>query len=138
MNPFVTAWELVPYSFVIDWFINVGDWLQYQTATLASHASQRVACLSVKKDIISTTFVISKHSWSVTKYSPYHGVVTQSLPTVERQQKYSRLQIESYERSLFTPQDIALGFDLNMTWKRWIDSFVLGQIPLNKALRSLK
>lgn len=23
-----TAWELVPFSFVVDWFVNVGDWLQ--------------------------------------------------------------------------------------------------------------
>jgi hypothetical protein len=25
VDPFVTTWELVPYSFVLDWFINIGD-----------------------------------------------------------------------------------------------------------------
>lgn len=28
VNPFVTAWELVPYSFVIDWFTGIGDSIQ--------------------------------------------------------------------------------------------------------------
>lgn len=26
-----TIWELVPYSFVVDWFMNVGDWIQAVT-----------------------------------------------------------------------------------------------------------
>lgn len=26
-NPLALAWELVPYSFVLDWFLPVGDWL---------------------------------------------------------------------------------------------------------------
>jgi hypothetical protein len=30
-NPAVVLWELVPYSFVVDWFINVGDVLQQMT-----------------------------------------------------------------------------------------------------------
>jgi len=31
-NPALVAWELVPFSFVFDWFISVGDWLTAQTA----------------------------------------------------------------------------------------------------------
>lgn len=27
-QPITTAWELVPYSFVIDWFMDIGSWLQ--------------------------------------------------------------------------------------------------------------
>lgn len=32
LNPLVVAWELVPFSFVADWFIPVGDWLSAVTA----------------------------------------------------------------------------------------------------------
>jgi hypothetical protein len=31
-NPALIAWELVPFSFVFDWFIQVGDWLTAMTA----------------------------------------------------------------------------------------------------------
>lgn len=27
LSPLTTAWELVPFSFVVDWFVGVGDWL---------------------------------------------------------------------------------------------------------------
>lgn len=29
-NPWLIAWELMPWSFVIDWFLPVGKWLEYQ------------------------------------------------------------------------------------------------------------
>ncbi len=28
LNPASLLWEIVPFSFVVDWFVNVGDWLQ--------------------------------------------------------------------------------------------------------------
>jgi len=33
-NPLEIAWELVPYSFVVDWMLPVGDWLSTLDATL--------------------------------------------------------------------------------------------------------
>lgn len=32
LNPSMVAWEAVPYSFVVDWFLPVGDWLASLTA----------------------------------------------------------------------------------------------------------
>lgn len=34
-NPALLAWELVPYSFVVDWFLPVGDWLSQVGYSLA-------------------------------------------------------------------------------------------------------
>jgi hypothetical protein len=31
-NPALLAWELLPYSFVVDWFYPIGTWLEMQTA----------------------------------------------------------------------------------------------------------
>jgi hypothetical protein len=33
-NPLTVAWEVVPFSFVVDWFIPIGDFLGAMTATL--------------------------------------------------------------------------------------------------------
>lgn len=33
-NPLLIAWELVPYSFVVDWFLPIGNWLDTFDATL--------------------------------------------------------------------------------------------------------
>lgn len=32
LNPALVAWELVPFSFVIDWFVNLGGWLASLTS----------------------------------------------------------------------------------------------------------
>lgn len=38
------GWELIPYSFVVDWFVNVGDWLK--AISPASHANVVGRCTS--------------------------------------------------------------------------------------------
>jgi len=36
-NPLTIAWELTPYSFVADWFIPIGDWINTLDATVGCH-----------------------------------------------------------------------------------------------------
>jgi hypothetical protein len=37
INPFVTAWELIPYSFVVDWILSVGQSIQALSFVAFSH-----------------------------------------------------------------------------------------------------
>lgn len=49
MTPFGTAWELAPWSFVVDWFIPVGDWIGAMEATqYAIYMQNAVLTQSVK------------------------------------------------------------------------------------------
>lgn len=36
INPIELAWNLLPYSFVVDWFLPIGNWLQSWTATVGT------------------------------------------------------------------------------------------------------
>lgn len=36
LNPLAIAWELVPLSFVVDWFYNIGGWLQNMESALGA------------------------------------------------------------------------------------------------------
>lgn len=39
-NPLVFAWDAVPFSFIVDWFIDIGTWLRSLTATLGLRFSR--------------------------------------------------------------------------------------------------
>jgi len=72
-NPFLVAWELVPFSFVFDWFISVGDWLT------ASTAQQGV---TVRRKMISYV-----DSLAVSVFEP--GTVTTDTVWIREQQASS-------------------------------------------------
>lgn len=48
LNPLQVVWELVPFSFVIDWFLPVGDWVNGLSATAGLEHIE--SCNSVKTD----------------------------------------------------------------------------------------
>jgi hypothetical protein len=62
-NPALVAWELVPYSFVFDWFISVGDYLQGLTAL---HG------ITVKSAMVSHT----RDQYTLYKQPTTDGVIT--------------------------------------------------------------
>jgi len=62
LNPALVAWELVPFSFVIDWFANVGGWL----ASLTSFVG-----LSLQNEFSSSYGVVSRTSRPTGRRSEY-------------------------------------------------------------------
>jgi len=38
INPFTTAWELTKFSFVVDWFVGIGDWLEAMSLMVSARS----------------------------------------------------------------------------------------------------
>lgn len=137
LNPFKTAWELIPYSFVIDWFCNIGEWVVAQTAGLGPGAQQRLFCQSIKEKRVVSTFVVDEREWKAEKVYPV-GVVSVGPFVTNTEALISRSESESYVRTTFTTDDVKLQLDVFLNWKRMIDAWALSQRSLISALRKLK
>ena len=149
-NPFSTAWELIPYSFVVDWFINVGDVIDAFTSDLFHFSNERKFCYSVKRQYIRTTFFVQRDDERLD--IPSDQLVSWAdgvskgpiLPPLSKGSKRSNLYVlstetaYSYVRKTFTPQDINLQFKFDMNWKRWIDAYVLSLGSARNQLKKLR
>jgi hypothetical protein len=80
-DPLVTGWELIPYSFVIDWFIDIGSWIR--AVTPFSGARELGSMASVKD-----TYILEQQDhWT---YSSGHvGSFTG---------RSTKLEVERYQR----------------------------------------
>lgn len=54
-RPLSSAWELVPYSFVVDWFVGVGDWLDANQPSLASKTLCAWASTRDQRSLVAST-----------------------------------------------------------------------------------
>jgi hypothetical protein len=112
-NPALVVWELVPYSFVFDWFISVGDWLQGLTAL---HG------VTVRKAMIS--FVEGVEGGSVETFPGYNGVfdvygawsITRSVDI----RRYRRSPLTVDPSSLYPPVDFSLP-----SWQKMVTGLAL-------------
>jgi hypothetical protein len=100
LNPITTAWELVPFSFVVDWFIDVGQWLE--TLSFLSLSSKHVA--SIGYYIAVTRQVVQsdnqwKSGWSGARSfsSLTTGNVTVRLPASVPQLPQFGLKLSAYK-----------------------------------------
>lgn len=138
-NPFRTAWELIPMSFVVDWFLNVGDVIASQTSL--DYSSQRVCCSSVRVKAQTIAHFVDKTADISTRTQNFGpcGTFTEtfSFPRNIDQLVYTR-DVNSYRRFLFVKPEATITFDPYLSWKRVIDGLVLGYQPVKSILRSLK
>lgn len=61
-DPISTAWEVVPYSFVVDWFIGVGNWLK--SIMPASSGVEFLGCCGSLKQVV-THVITTDIVWDV-------------------------------------------------------------------------
>lgn len=120
----IAAWELVPYSFVLDWFYNVGDYLnanlpRSDVNILASGFVVHYQKQGIR-NVVSSTFP-SGHSWIVNR--PMTG------------QQVNKL--EGWYRTPFLPTPTITNTNSkfeNGLGLRWVDGFYLTAGFLSRAL----
>jgi hypothetical protein len=91
-DPFVTAWELVPYSFVADWFVNVGDVLRAWQVKRTCHdlnvafGTRREVSVTTSTRVTGGTHRSQSGSGSATENyllkSRYPGYVPSLVPSI--------------------------------------------------------
>ena len=127
MNPIGTAWELTTLSFVIDWFISVGDFIAAYTPTRASSA----------KHAESTTrqgLVIWENIPTIYEADDYYeygkGQVWMKAPNVA-------VSVHSFHRTVHDGINyrgtLPVGLDLNVN--RAVTAFALAWAGLRRGIR---
>jgi len=78
-----TAWELIPYSFVVDWFIGVGDWIQacMPNPHVSHLASSATVC---EEEVVRLELLGNMSSWPGRLHGAGLNITRSSLDELRR------------------------------------------------------
>lgn len=108
-----TLWELTPWSLVVDWFVNVGDYL---SAVRPTASIQDAATWATKRDIVGTFT-------STGTTTPKHKI---------------SVELHYYDRIVINAADnICLSFDPKMTTDRKLDAIAFSWQVIRNQIRKL-
>lgn len=100
MNPFITAWELMTLSFVIDWAIQIGRWLEAMSFLALStkhYASKGVFVEYTKECFIENVSWASGYSGDLSCYGTSRCSVTLREPTSVPLKPTVNLQLNAFK-----------------------------------------
>lgn len=122
-DPLQTAWELLPLSFVIDWFVQVGTWLA--AVSPLTMTDVYASGVSIKTEYMCTNTVRLTQSgipgYTVTCAAP------QGLDRIKRVREYIR-----YSQSPTLP-----GWNPRLSTERYIDAAALAIAMRHRMLRMI-
>lgn len=80
-NPLAVVWELVPYSFVLDWFVGVGDWISCLDAGVGVRSFHCSRSIRVEASGTAEAVRAPARPLSAVHCSYYKRTTTRTLPT---------------------------------------------------------
>lgn len=110
-NPLLVAWELVPFSFVADWFVNVSDCLD------AFDAWAGKTYLTGTKTTLVRAQRVSYGEW----VSATSGYTTAAF----KPSKYKVTSVQTVREILSSPPSVSLNFSVGLTNRRLVDGLAL-------------
>lgn len=125
-NPALVVWELVPFSFVFDWFIHVGDYLEALTALNG---------LSVRRSMIEVvdSTLYSGYYDGVSNY-PFNGYLNNyaGRSFSDERREYKRAPFDVNSHTLYPPAK------LDLSWSRLTSGLALLRAQSRGLARGLR
>lgn len=125
------VWEKIPFSFVLDYFVNIGGWLQQIREP--SGLITRKACYSSKLDYVENIDVVD-YNWISGPSSKSWKQSIQWLGGSSHQEGFD------FQRSLFdarTPPELPEVVDF-MSWKRKVTVATLAYVTARRKIGYVK
>lgn len=136
LNPALIAWELVPLSFVADWFVNVGDQLQaWENYSLYSSSFKSGWMSNMFREDRIGTYNRNARTVPSPIYLPNGNLWTVSYGSCDRSVFTSRFSALTRTKLTGLPRPLGFQVKVNLNAKRVTDAAALGWGFWRKLLR---
>jgi hypothetical protein len=141
-NLMITAWELLPLSFVVDWFLNVSNSI-FAATHRDNQAFSSGYCTSVKqREFVTARQVGVKELVYERQYPATLCPNSGFLHRIDRSMAYPPRTVfsqesQTYQRMVWTSPPSKIVFDPYLDWKRILDAIALSHKPVHKRLSRL-
>lgn len=130
IDPLTTAWEIVPFSFIVDWFVNIGDLVKAYSPFVSGNLLHGV--LSHGDRLTETTSVISSaDAFTLYGYDNSDYIVEHSVVANQRV-----VESETYDRAAASPS-FTLHTKFNVDLSKVVDLSTLFVLFNARRLRGL-